>query len=578
MEQVYLVLSFIGCWYGCVRFPRTKKMNAISAIMLGYMTTICYGALGAFVLSKFKIDISLLHISIVYTIFGVAIWGYIAIRKKTQCLEWRKEDILGALIGTIVIIAICLSVFQIYLHLNYYNTVDPSSHFCMAMDTLRNKYVSGMYFTQFHNAMFMGILIPLLPQTWNYKAFILADCFLAIMEYYVFYAFMIYLLKSKRKKYLPSLISVIYWLGYPLYSLVNGYVYWAMGATIVIYIIWMLCMYEEKVEQRKLCIGLLLLGCFSLCVCYVQFIPCVLVAIVFVLVNDSYKKGNLHFDRKLFIKIVILGIMMCLIAALGYYLIFYSRRLDIFFALRDGVNTSKNLEILTLTPILVFMLYKRFRNKSMNAVLCAGAACYFCYILFVILASLNVMSSYYLFKNNYIFWILIFLIFIECWKDVNDKEKIYIKSYIIVIATFLILMYTPHNNIETTDALSLDNSIYRYNAVLYREKCFRDRYAEKEINLIEYIGQNYDSKNEKVALIGTNLIKGTCQWYGGITNQPFLFKSQINEEVIENYIQESGVAYVAMFYDSDAYEKNRTFIESFEKVYSCDEGIIIRVK
>lgn len=581
MAQILFVICFLGGWLGCVFLPKTNKMNAISAIMLGYMSTLCYGAVGILVLSLFKLDITLISGAIIYAILAGFTWGYIFKKREIQCLEWRKCDLWGTIWGAVLVGGISVYIFEIYLHLNYYNTVDPSSHYRFAMEVIRNKKVSGMYFTQFHNAMFMELLLPLIPEAWSYKAFILADCFHTLMQYYVFYGFMLYLFRKNSGKYAPIILSLLYWLGYPLYSFADGgYVYWAMGGTIVIYIMWLLMIYEEYVSLRKWCIIGLGIGCFSLVVCYVQFFPAAILMVACVFVFEKYKDSKIVLEnwinKKRLVQIGSVAIGLGICAVVGYYWIFYRQGVSLFEALSLGTNTSRNLEIIVSAPIIYYIIQKCIRNKKINAVIWGTLAFYLVHFCFVVLASLNLVSSYYLFKNHYVLWFLIFAVLVEFWNEMDANEKRYMQHYIWGISICLLLMYTPKDEFLTDESLSLDNSIYRYNAVLFQKESFRESYVESKMNLIEYVAENY--KDETVSLVGTHIIKGTCYWYYTIAEQTCYYDTPMTVEKMKDYVSEIDFPYIMMFYDSDAYKATKEYMDTFEKVYETDEGFIAKVK
>ncbi len=577
---LFFLFSFIMCWTGCILFPKTSKMNAIVGIMLSYMTVLCFGAAGALVLQLFHIDISLKNCGGVYFILALCIWGYIIYRRELQKLECRKWDIIGLLVGAFIVGGIALHIFTIYLHLNYHNSIDPSSHYYMAMGTIRGQSVSGMYFSQLHNAMLMSMIIPFLPETWSYKAFIFADCFQTLMQFYFAYAFMIYLCRAKKKKYLPILMAVLYWLGYPLYSFAGGaYVYWAMGATLVLYVIWLLDVYARRKDLRKLCLPLVLLGCFSIAVCYVQFLPATMLAVILVMGYCSLAENGQRLEKRQIQKIGIALGMALLVAGAGYYIIFYSRGLRVFDALSGGRNTSKNLEMVISIPIIYYVVYKKAKEKRWNAYLISFLSFVTVQVVLTLMASLNMVSSYYLFKDYFIFWAFLFIILLSDGNAITGKMKGYLKHYLIAAAIFLMFLYTPVKELENDTLFSLDNSIYRHNAVLFKMESFRESFVESNMDLIEYIAENYEYPKEKVALIGTNEIMGTCAWYAGISGQYIYYYAPFLEvEKIEQFLSDRDADYIVIFYGSTAYEEQKEYFESFEKVYESEEGFISRVE
>lgn len=580
LEIIFFLFSFLLCWLSGILLPKTSKMNAIVDIMISYVTTLCWGALGALALQVIGIRISLFSAACVYMIGCITLLGYIIFRHSIQRLEIRKQDIIGLITGALLIGGIALHIFTIYLHLNYHNSIDPSSHYYMAMDIIKKQSISGMYFSQFHNAMLMSIIDYFLPATWSYKAFIIADCFQTLMEFYFAYAFMIYLCRNKKSKVLPIIMTVMYWLGYPLYSFAGGaYVYWAMGGTLVLYVLWMINIYFEKRDLRKYCIGAIVLGCFSVSVCYVQFLPATVLAVLVVIAYCNKRENSMQLNKKQISKILIVLGILAIVAGIAYYVIFYSRGLGIFYALSGGSNTSKNLEMIVAIPIIYYIIYKKIKTKDIDAFTLSLLCFTFVHIILTFLASINLVSSYYLFKDYFILWGFIFIILVGEEKAYDEKIKRYIIHYLLIAVLFLTFLYTPFNKLEDDNILSLDNSIYRHNIVLFRTESYRNSFVESKMNLIEYVADNYEYPEEKVALIGTNEMIGTCAWYAAISGQYIYYYAPfMEEEQIEEFLKNSDADYILIFYGSKAYEEKKEYFETYEKVYDSEEGFICRVK
>ena len=585
MRSLLYVMAFAACWVGCTLIPKVeRRVNAVSMAALSYVSVLCYGAAGALMLKLMAWKVSLENVTAFYTILAFFFWVIIIYKRKIQHMEYRICDAVGLIAGVIVIGAISIHIFTPYLHLNYNNMVDPSGHFYYAMSIIRSENVSGMYFTQFHNAMFMQILIPFLPKAWSYKAFILADCYHTLIEYCFFYGFIIYLLRNKKhNKYVPVILALLYWLGYPLYSFAGGaYVYWAMGAMLVFYVFWLLKVYEDAKERNVKVIStvLIVLGCFSTTMCYVQFAPIVVFATLVVYMYQMLSRQQFVLKRQQITQMIVIVCVGVIIACLGYYFIFYRTGLNLFEGLAGGINTGKNLEMLCMIPIAYFIIYKKCKEKDLNAYILTLLCLTIFHIAMILLSTLEVVSSYYLFKDNYILWGMIFIVAITEYPKLDNKEKRYSGHYIALISLLLLFMYLPQKQLETTDTLSIDNSIYKHNATLFVENDFRHAAADECINMIEYVAESYDytQSDETVLLVGTNWYKGVCHWYSGITGQPYFFQSPINPDDVNYALKDKDADYIMVYYGSEAYLMAPEYFDSFEKVYDTSDGFIGKVK
>lgn len=576
--SILYLCSFFALWLTCLLYPKTEKINFISGTMMGYVTVLCYGAFGAFALKLCHVPINLQSMSYIYLFAAIIVSAGIFRKHRIQRLTFEIFDFVMLVVALCVFGRLAVHIFSRHININYLNMVDPGRHFQMAMEVVREEKISGMYFAPLHNAMFISVLSPFVPETWCYKLFILSDCFHNLMELYFFYGFMLYVGKGCRHKWMPALVTALYWCGYPLYSFARGgYVYWAMGAMLVQYVIFVLHLYENNNKLRKLCILLLSLGCFGVTVCYIEFAPAIVISVMAVITYYLFKEKKIVFDKKLMFGIVATVIIVCICASVGYYFVFYSRDVSIFQALSGGKNTSKNWEIIVSIPILYCIVYNQIREKKLNAYSFALVSFLGIQFCFTVLAAVNRVSTYYLFKPFYIFWSLIWIILYNERDRFVGKFKKYTLNYLIAVAVVTMFVYVPQQELETTEACSLDNSIWRHNALVV-QKNFRDPYlSTAKVELMEYICNEWDEEETVVSLLATNTLKGISAWYEGITNQPAYWLSPLTQEDIESYLKESDTEYVLVFTDSEAYECNAEYLDSFEKVYSNTEGFIAKV-
>lgn len=577
------ILGFVLAWLGIVLIPRTKMVNAVAALAQGYVSVMCIGALGALVLSVLSLDITTGSISVVYFAAAIMFWGYILHKKSMQKLQFRKSDLIGVAVGAIVVCAVAIRIFTIYVHINYNNITDPSNHFLFAVDIIRTKRVRGMYFTQFHNAMVMQLIMPFLPKAWNYKAFILADCYHTLIEYLFFYGFVLYNMRDlKHNRYLPILVSLLYWLGYPLYSFAGGaYMYWAMGAVLVFYVFWSLRMYDDASDQfnKRFSMALVLLGCYGVTMCYIQFAPIVVIISLAVWLRHTEVKRTVIISRKLAIQLLVLAIAILILAAIGYYFVFYNNGVRVFKALSMGYNTSKNLEMVFVMPILYYIVYKEIKEKRFNVYVFSLCVVVMIHVVMILLSMVNVVSSYYLFKNNFILWGMLFVVFIEKCNCLTDREWRYIKHYVAFAGLFLLFIYMPQREMETYEPFSIVNSVYRYNAVLLKEENYVGTFIHDRTDMMEYVADHYDAAKdgERVVSFESNWGAGVSRWYAGITGQPYFIIHPWDANDADHYLRMSGVDYILVYYESDTYLEGIEYFESFEKVYDTRDGFICRV-
>ena len=578
IDSVLYLCAFGLFITGCLLYPKTdNKINFVTGFMLSYVTALCYGAAGALLFTFAHIPVYLVSISALYFTGGVILLSMTIKKHSVQKYLFRMFDLWVIIAAILLFGRLAVYIFSRHVNINYANMPDSGNHFCMTMEAVRDKGIGGMYFTALFHALFIEILWPLVPETWSYKLFILSDCYHNLMELFFFYGFMLHINKD-RNKWLPVIVTFLYWCGYPFYSFADGaYIYWGMGAVLVQYVVFMLSIYENNIELRRICLMLVMLGCYGVTVCYIEFLPAVILTVAAMIIYTRYRENSFQLDKNVKIILVSLAILLAVCAVTGYHFIFKPQKLDIFEVLMLGTNENKSLEIVISVPIILYIVNCRIREKRINAYLVTLFGFLAVQTGFTLLASVNKMSSYYLFKPYFIFWSLIWMIILcDSWRF-KGKVRTYTVNYLIVAAAFLMFSYAPQKEGDAA-FYGIDNSIWRNNAMVMQYD-FRNSFFNKEtMDMIDDIYYNYAKNNIRVAMISTNTHKGMCAWYNGITNLPVFWHSPLTREDIEAYLEEDKPDYILVFYDSDAYEENEEYFETFEKVSDNGYGFIAKVK
>ena len=128
--------------------------------------------------------------------------------------------VLAVLAG--IVIAVSLHMFTPYLRLSYINS-DPANHFNDAMVIVKQGVLGKhIYFSAFVNAMFIEIFSPILIVSKYYKAFILSDIFMHVLEVWMCYVLMLTVSEKKIVRIFAPVFALGYFWGYPAYSYMTG--------------------------------------------------------------------------------------------------------------------------------------------------------------------------------------------------------------------------------------------------------------------------------------------------------------------------------------------------------------------
>ncbi len=579
-ESIYYISSFLLAILAITIYPKSKeRINGLICAVISYVSLLCLGAVYAFAMNVLQVPITLITMGTLY-ICMAAIYFLLTFRKKhIQKLFVKATDIVSILLIFLIIGGIALYIFTPFLHIRYANAVDPSNHYAMAMQVVRTEKLDGLFFTPLYNGMFIRALQWALPLDWTYKAYILADVFHNAMQFVFFFAVATVLLKNTKKKFLPLIVSIVYWCGFPFLSYAIGaYAYWGMATMLIQYVLLLLYFYEANTEQRKALLTYIVMGCFSISICYIQFAPAIFLTVLAALIYWAYKQKKLVITKKLLFVSFMILVFVCICAIIGYHFVFASRGLKIFEVLQLGSMEANALELLLISPVIVCILYNVYKQKEswnifhislfVHMLLQAGMT---------ILSALGIISTYYLFKSYIILWFLAFSIVMLGGRCLSQNYKRNLKFYFVGIGCFLIFSF----NSTESDSLSLNHSIYVQNLSKFINTDFSTGYMSnnQKLYLFEYAMEELET-DSYVPLLVTNERLGAVSWYVGLyAGGTGSIKATWSQEDLQSTLDRYNAEYFIVFFDDLLYrEQLGDYLDTFERVYENEDGFIARRK
>ena len=577
-EAAFYVIMFAIAVTALAICPKlSEKVNLLVSIMFSYVTVLCIGALGAFVINAIGIPIRLLTMGIVY--FLIAIVGiFICIQKRAvQRLFIRKWDIVALVVCTLAVGLVSLYIFTPYIHINYYNPVDSGNHFLWAMEVVRKERINGMFFAALYNGMIINLFKWVLPATWTYKAFILADIFHVLMELLFFYAVSVILMKKTKKQWSPLVVSLLYWCGYPLFSFaVGAYIYWGMAVMLVEYVLLLLWEYEKRAEGRRYLLVCVLIGCFGVSICYIQLAPGLFLTFFCMIIYHAVQDKKIQVNKKNII-MAICGIAVAGICAfIGYQMIFASRNLKIFEAFRIGSMNANALELLVICPFVVCVLLEiRDRREKWN-VFHIGTFIYGgMQFVMTVMSCLGFISTYYLFKSYIVLWFMAFVVLMEKGSYLGKKRWGQWRLYILGVICFLTLSYDG----KGSEAVSINQSIFMQNMDVFVNADFSNGYMSDngKLHLFQYAMEKLP-QDSKVQLLVTNERKGAGGWYLGIYERAtYIYQPTWSREELDTVLERDNVQYFIIFFDDPLYrEALKDYLNTYERVYENENGFVAK--
>ena len=549
-----------------------KKLNGIIWGVIAIVLLLCYNIFVCYVLNTIRVTITLLSLSIVNILFSIIITIYLIRKKEVQKYYIEKIDILYG----ILMICICLYIsnqqFGTYPFFIKYQTIDPSRHCLNAIKfaeedkLLRNDQAwkverPGAYI---NTGIAMKMFINLIDEIDLYNVFIAYDIFILCLTSLSMYIIMKRISKNRFLDFVAFLFSVLYVLGYPLNSMVFGFSYLSLSIPIINVIIMMMEIFEEKdIDIKQWTIAVFLLN-FSVFFSYYLFVPFIYGAEFIYFNIKSYRDNGKIFTKKNVILIIITLIIPTIIS-----LIFFNFGIQV----QDkgsGIAMNMNLygyayvnkysDMLLLIPISIYALIKERKNNKFTTsmfILLLG------YILLMYIANyLHLITIYFIMKNYYIAWGLLYYLTYKGITYLHKKNK-YISAITTVIYVFLVI-----------NTYMYFQEIYIANTIMITAQYLDSKtvYTQEEVQFLKETREMVDfSKNvqvlgdEKRILWSNTLIR-----YQKSEN----YKQMTTEEIIKEY---ENVDYIICFKRDEELNKYEEEIYNNRiRVYESDEGIILK--
>lgn len=578
------ILAFAACLAGIIWCPKSdRKMNGISMAVMGIMAIFCYQAFFALIFSKIGIPVNIQTAAAVTFAAAAVLWGYIIKKRRLQNVKFRLTDIFCLVLLAVFIGWLSLHMFTPELRLSYANS-DPANHFKNAMSIVQKEKVGSLYFSAFIDAMFIELFAPFTTVTGYYKAFILADIFMHVLEIWMFYVLAITISNRKVCRFFAPVFAAGYFFGYPTYSyMTGGFVYWGIGVMILIFMIYALLLFERYPAQRLFSGALLLLGLYANSCCNKLFIPVNYAAMfvaLFVLVCQMKAAGQI--SRKYFIIFMTVIAAGCLAAAV----FFFSRWDSVAHMLEyvqvvGGIYRSMYVDLIFFVPAFIFVFYEAFFQRGRSKMLMVLSLCMVAItIAMYVLWYQYLMSTYYYYKIYYNLWLLGWLLAMMTLDIMAEKKQLpAFASYFGLVAGLAVItlmnydVRTWNHNIDYNYGFVPKNVFYLYR---YNADCLLTDYADYELSpqimdVFAYgVGEN---ETEKVVILSDNDIYK--YWFNAMTVEKSYNVSQYELPRLLKIMNNQNVKRLLLCKDDNFYNEYKDYFELCPVIYENDAAVIV---
>ena len=445
-----------------------KKQNLIKWFCIASVLILCYNILICLILTFIGVQCSLQNLLICNCVVIGALVLVILKTKKIQKYYIKVLDIVSSIIILAIVILVGHKIYGFPFNLNY-RTVDGSTHYFFAQQFYENSTLLFNEITDdalnLYNPSFRlpgayineGILFKVFDTVaLKTDLYILFDLFVLYLSGLIFYFLLkTYARENKKLNILAIIFSVMYMLGYPLNSMLYGFVYLSLALDIIITFLLLVSNYQQDEIQIKIILPILSLLSFGIFFSYAYFIPLIYIAIVVYIIINSIKKKEKILSSKNLLKIIYLNLIPSILG-ISYFMIF-----PIINGMKTEISTinmagdiyenyiTNYVIFISIYIIYAILKVKHRKEKSQNHF---ETVLFVLSILFAIILFIGykfgIVSRYYFFKSYYIVWplsicscyIAISYILANKNKIINTIIYLYVIIYVATIAVSTVIL------------------------------------------------------------------------------------------------------------------------------------------
>ena len=608
ISTIALIISFI------LIKKVNKKISILTSIGIALVLDMCYNAFLCYVLTFFTIPNKLYILAIIN--FLISIILIIKILKKDKNNKFNlqeysinKMDVIATLVILIITLGVAYANFGFPFNIKY-ESGDPATHYLTSVkfmqderlltvseDKVFKSFESRKFASYVNSGLIMKCFEGKIDIIDNYVIFIAFGIFILYLTGYLIYFVMCNFAKNTKAKVLALILSILCILGYPLNSLLFGFEYMSLSFTIILAIIeMMIIIKEDKIKMSYNLIILFLLN-FGLFCSYYMFVPFVYPAEWIYLCIYSYKK-----DKKIICKnnILMLTITLLVPFLLGYI---YHMEPNIYkILINKTINTDEILDIpirlmesgfntfgyiytnlysnfILLAPLALYVVIRKFKENKFLSIL------FIFNVLFIALLlvgrAFDKVSYYYLSKNYFTLWIIIFILNFRGLMYIFEKQEnisvMLVTLYVGILIIYLVSVPTIMRNDEVVT--SRENAftvmdIYGANKDIIKNRS--SDFLHTEIDLLKYANNKYDLADDYIIVGDVEQIHWTYVFLQNIQENEVTKKKSGQNKIDYTYLETKNMLkdskYIICFTRTSQYRRRREAIQDIEKL---NDGTVI---
>lgn len=576
------ILAFAALLSGIIWCPKAeRKMNGVSMAVMGTMAIFCYQAFCALVYAKVGIPVNIETTTASMFAAAALLWGYTARKRRVQRVALRPADVLCLALLAVLVGWMSLHMFTPELRLCYPNS-DPAIHFRDAMRTVRGKELGSFYFSSFINAMFIELFAPFIAVTSYYKAFILGDIFMHLLEIWMFYVLAVTVSNRRVCRVFAPVFAAGYFMGYPAYSyMTGGFVTWSTGVMVFMFLIYALLLFERFPGQRWCSGALLALGLYANLCCNRLFVPvnsAALFVALFVLVCQMKLQGQISGKYfAIFLGVVAVGSLAAAVFFFGHWgsvahMLEYVQTVG-------GTYRSMYVDLVFFVPAFIFVFYEAFFRRGRSKMLLVLSLCMLVVTIAMYVLWYNyLMSTYYYYKIYYNLWLLGWLLAMMALDIMAEKKQLpAFASYFGLVAGLAAITLSNYDvkmwnhNVDYNYAFVPKNVFYLYR--LNADSLMTD-YADYEISpqIMDVFARGV-AEQEKVVILSDNDVYR--YWYNAMTIQRTYSTTKYELPTLLKKLDKKKVTRLLLCKDDNFYQQYQDYFALCPVIYENGDALIV---
>lgn len=565
--EIIFVLAYLLLLIGTIIVPINNiKSNFLYRSIFGIIVTFGINIIISIITYLLGIKCSVELLSGMYFFLLIPIIYKILKEKRIQLLYISLQDIIFGILSGILIIIIMIKQYGMPLNIKY-ETTDASTHFSAAISFMNDEtlllkdnsklgeefgFDKLMFGSYVNTGIFISTFSNFLPQMELYKLYIIFDMIILWLSIFMFYI----MLNSKeilKRKIIIWIFSFIYFLSYPLNSVLMGSAYLTLSLLLVTAI---LVVFINKQKMNSSLFN------FLIFVLNTALINTYMLFAVIALISEVIYIAFKHKKIKTCI-IILLPVFSLLLYSNNF-----AEKVQI---IQNEGPMYKNYysNFMIFVPLIITQFYKDIKNKKflnienifllVNLIIIVGA---------YILKQKGIISSYYCLKYYYTLWIFTIFIASKMLLELsNYRVALSILLAIVILITISIfnMDYTYSEeelmeDITKESVFSVGDGFYNNINIISNKRYILNEEELKVINKVNEIGI------DEFCILGG---EGQIRWVYAILNQ--YGDSNIYVEDLDN-------KYLICFKRATYMHRNINKLkEKYEFIYENKYGGIMKI-